>query len=129
MVMIRIDVLQQYRRSIDRIDDHINLAVIEEIAKGRTASARDHRESRPLYRRYVVKLAFVVVVEEERALGVCSSPIMVVNLRIDVAVHHHRVFPSVVVVVDKAVSPTDKWQSDLSDSHVSGCFGKAGVAI
>src|ERR1017187_542512 len=119
-MMIRIDVLQQYRRSIHRIDHHVNLAVIEEIAKGRAASPREHRETRPLDGRHVIKLAFVGVVEEERALSVCGSPIMVVNLRIDVAVHHHCVLPAVVIVVDKAVSPTYKWDSDLrSEEHTS----------
>src|ERR1035441_3072061 len=129
MMMIRIDVLQQYRRSIHRIDYHIDLAVIEEIAKCRTAAPRDHRETGPLYRRYVFKFAFVVVVEEEWALGVCGTPIMLVNLGIHVAIHHHRILPSVLTEVDKAVSPTHKWHSNLSDSRISSRFGKAGVAI
>ena len=129
MVMIGIDVLQQYWGSIHGVDDHIDLAVVEEIAERRSASPGHHRETGPFYRRYIVKLALVVVVEQQRALGVGRSPIMIVNLGIDVAVHHHRILPSVVVVVKKGSSPTHKRHSDLSDSRVSSRFGKAGVAI
>ena len=46
VMMIRIHIAQQHRRPIYRIDDHIDLAVVEQIAKRRAASRNHNRQPR-----------------------------------------------------------------------------------
>ena len=47
-MMIRIDVAKQDGNPIHAVDHHVDLAVIEDVAKGRAASDRSHRQPRAL---------------------------------------------------------------------------------
>ena len=57
VMMIGVHIPQQHRRAVDGVDHHIDLSVVEEIAKGRSPR-RDHvRQSGALHRRNVFKLS------------------------------------------------------------------------
>src|SRR6266567_2074827 len=45
VMMVGIDVTEQNRRTVDGADDGVDLAIVEEIAKGCTASAKNNRKA------------------------------------------------------------------------------------
>ena len=103
--MVVVHVAQQYRRTIHYIDHHIDLAVVEQIAKCAAAARNDICQPCAFYRRYELKLLPGQIVKEQRALREARAPIEFVHLGINMAVDEKQVLPSVVVVVEKSVTP------------------------
>ena len=56
----------------------------------------------------VLKLLALQVVKEHRPLRPAGAPLVLVDLRIDVAVGHQQVLPAVVVVVEECVAPAQE---------------------
>ena len=131
--MVRIHVPQQHRRTVDWIDDYIDLAVVEQVAK-RSSARRNHIcQPRALHRRHVFKssrLRFTGdVVKQQRTLGKRRSPVMLVHLGVDVAIDHKQVQPAIVVVVEETVTPAHERNCRLRNSDVVTHIGKARRAV
>jgi len=68
-------------------------------------------------------------VEQQRPLGKGRAPVVLIHLWVHVAVHFHQIQPSIVVVVQEAVAPTDKRNRSLRNACFVAHIGKAGVAV
>ena len=85
VVMVGVDVAEQHRRAVDGVDDHIDLAVVEEVAKGRSASGNDDRKPGAFHRRNVFEPPLLAacggdVMEQQRPLGKGGAPVVLVDL-------------------------------------------------
>ena len=145
--MIGIDILQQHRRPVDGVDDHVDLAVVEQVAESRAASGDHHRQPGALDRLDVLKSALLAggrvlgpgpgggngrqrnVMEQQRPLGERGAPVVLVHLRVDVAVGREQVEPAVVVVIEEPIAPAHKRNGGLRDAGLVAQIGKAHFAI
>ena len=133
-MMVRIHVAQQHGRAVDGVDDHVDLAVVEQVAKGRAARRDDVGQAGALDRRNVLEFPLLSacvrhVVKQQRPLGKGGAPVVLVHLRVDVAVDHEQVEPAVVVVVEEAVAPADKGDGGLRDAGLVADVGETVVAV
>ena len=104
LVVVRIHVAKQYRNAVHVVDDHVDLAVVENVAKRGTATNTDYRKPGPLDGGNHLKLSILQVVIEQRALGIAGSPLrMLIHLRIHMAIDNEQVLPTVIVVIEKSV--------------------------
>src|ERR1700761_8539067 len=100
-MVIGIDIAQQRRREIHIVDDNIDPAIIEEVAKGCTARRNDKGKTRSFDRWHQVKVLALLVVKQQGAFGVGGTPVVLVDHGINVAVDEKQIFPAVVVVVEE----------------------------
>src|SRR5580658_3640019 len=133
-MVIGIDVAEQHRGSVNGTDYNVDFAVIEEIAKRRAAAWNGYGEACPVYRGHVLELSSLAlpgghVMEEQRPFSPARSPLMLIDLRVNVAVDHEQVEPTVVVVVEEPVAPSDKRNGRLRNTGLVTHIGKVGIAI
>src|SRR5208282_1260819 len=76
MVAVGVDVAEEHRRSVKRVDDDIDLAVVEEVAKGCAPAGRDDGEAGALDRRNKFELFPPEVAIKQRALGKACAPVL-----------------------------------------------------
>src|SRR5215469_1837395 len=115
---------------VDAVDDYINLAVVKEISESSTTGGKNIGQPGTFYGRHHFELlAMVQVVEQQWSLGPGRSPLMLVDLRIDVAADKHQVFPAVVVVIEKLGPPAQEGIRRFGDTHLRRDINKVGVAV
>ena len=123
--MIRVHVAQQHRNAIHVVDDHVDFAIVEDVAKCCAAAHGHHGEARSLHGRDQFELAILQIVIEQWALRIALSPLrMLVHLRIDMAIHNQQILPSVVVVIEKSIGKADKRYGRLGDSGLITDIGE-----
>ena len=57
------------------------------------------------------------VPEKQRLLSIARAPLMRIDCRIDVTINDKEVLPGIVVKIDKAGSPAQKWNTDLTQAR------------
>src|ERR1700757_2776340 len=129
MVMVRAHVAKQYRCGVERVDHDIDFAVVEKISEGRASAGSNYGKPCALDWRNQLELLAVQIVVEQRALGKTCTPILFVDLRIDMAIDPHDVFPAIIVVSDEAGSPAEKGNSVLGEAEAIGQIGEVGVCV
>ena len=133
VMMIGIHVAQQHRRSVDGIDDHIDFAVVEQVAEGRAARGDHDCQPGALHRRDVLEFPVLRsvghVVKQQRPLRTGRAPVVLIHLRIDVAVHFKQIEPAVIVVVEEPIAPADKGNRGLRNARLVTHVGEARVAV
>ena len=93
------------RKIVDGVDDHIDVAVIVEIAES-TAPRRHRRgDTRPGVEGNVVKAPVAQILVEQLALRVACFRFELLDFGIYMAVANQDVGPAVVVEVEKATAP------------------------
>ena len=100
-------VAQQGRRTIQVVDDDVDVAVVVEIADGAAASEIRRRHGRPRARRHVDEAAVAGVAIEQVRLPVGEVQLAPVQLRIHVTVGDEDVLPAVVVEVEEVHAKAD----------------------
>ncbi len=85
MMVVGIDIAQQYRRAVDGVDDDIHLAIVEQIAKCGSARGDHDGETCSCDRRNVFKFASLAalvgyVMEKQRSFGEGGAPVVLVQL-------------------------------------------------
>src|SRR5258708_29754062 len=121
VMMIGVHIAKQHGRTINRVDHNIDLAVIEQIAKCRSTCRNDRGQPGSLNGRHVFEsstLPFWIryVMKEQRSFSKRRAPLVLVYLRISMAVDHEEIKPSIVVVIEKTVPPTDEWNRGSCDT-------------
>ena len=101
------------------VDDHVNLAIVEKIAESSAASCHQRRQSGPFYGRNECELPIVQVVEQQGAFRKCSSPVTLIDSRIDVSVSRVQILPPVVVEVEKTGTPPEKLATEQARKFVA----------
>ena len=118
-MMIGIHVAKQDGRAVHAVDDHVDLAVVEEVTKRCAPADGDDGQPCLLDCGHQFEFAFAQIVIEQRALRVALSPLRVlIDLRIDVAVHDEQILPAVIVVIEEAIAKFDKGDRRLGDSRL-----------
>src|SRR5438132_2924876 len=54
---------------------------------------------------------------------------MIVNRRIDVPVRDDQIFPSVVIIIEKACAPTQKWNCQLTQPSLEGHVREISITV
>jgi hypothetical protein len=129
VVVVGIHIAEEHRRPVDGAYDDIDLAVVEEIAKGRAATRNHIREAGPGHGRNVFEFAIFEIVEQQRPLRIAGAPVMIARVWIDMAVDLEDIQPSIVVVVDKSGAPAQEREACLGKAGAITYIGKAGVAV
>src|SRR5256885_8104868 len=97
----------ELRRSVDAIDDEVEIAVIVEIAEGTTARGGGSRNSSAGVERDVFEVAVAQIAIEKLSLRIASFGGELFDFGIDVAVADEDVGPTVVVKIEKAAAPAE----------------------
>src|SRR4029077_17635804 len=108
VMMIGVHFAKQHGRTVNRVDHNIDLAVIDQIAKCCSTCRNDRGQPGSLNGRHLFEsspLPFWIryVMKEQRSFSKRRSPIVLVILRINMAVHHEEIKPAIVVVIEKPV--------------------------
>ena len=114
--MVAAVIAQHGGLAVKIVDDDIDMAVIEEITKSCAAADPRYHESLAGLCCHFRESPVAVVVEKQDPLRVLRPHIDVVHLWIDVAIYHHQVGPTVVVVVEKRSSPAHPWSPHLGNA-------------
>ena len=96
---------EQARRCIYIVDQHGELPVVPEITHGQTTRGRRRSDTGSSIRRNISKGSVPVVVIQETLLFICTSQVILVHFRIDMAVSEDKIRPAVVVEVKKHGAP------------------------
>src|SRR5579872_5196013 len=116
MMMVGIHVAQQHRTAVRTVDDHVDLAVVEEVPKCRAATDGDGGESCSLGRGHKFEFAVSGIVKEQRALRIALSPFrMLIDLGINVAVDDEQILPAIIVVIKESVAKFHKGDGRLGN--------------
>ena len=108
MIAIFDDVAEQRRSGIDVIDHHIDVAIIEQIAKGRASRCNYIRQAASSCGRNFLKFGAVKIAKKLWSLRPCSAPILPVHFRVNMSVSDEDVEQAIVVEIEKARSPGQK---------------------
>src|SRR6266851_5414468 len=114
---------EQLRSAVEIINDHIDIAVVIDVAKSSSPTCTFLRKRSTELGAYLGKRAVTVVVMHEVSLPVSRQ------LRIDMTVDDQEINPTVVVVVKKLGSPTNVGKTYGSDFCGIRDIGKRTVAI
>ena len=52
--------------------------------------------------------------KQQSLLGVTGAPLMIVDRGINMTISDEEIFPTVVVIIDEAGAPTEKWNRHLA---------------
>ena len=130
MVVVRIHVAKQHRNAIHIVDDHVDLAVVEDVAKCGAAANADDCKPGSLDRRNQLELAVLQVVVQKRALAIAGPPLRVfIHFRIDVPIDDQQIFPPVIVVVEESVGKTDKRNGRFRDAGLIADIGEKTFSV
>src|SRR5256885_7519819 len=97
----------ELRRSVDTIDDEVEIAVVVEITEGTAARGSRSRNSSAGVERDVFEVAVAQIAIEKFALRVAGFGGELFDFRIDMAVADEDVGPTVVVKIEKAAAPAE----------------------
>ena len=98
---------QDHRAAIEIVDDHIHIAVVEEIPDSEAARDLLFFERRTSLITGVAKGSIALIHAEKLWLAIAWIGWNLVNLRIDMAVCSNQVEPAVVIEIDECSSPFD----------------------
>ena len=94
-------------RSVDAIDDEVEIAVVVEIAEGTAARGGGSRNSGAGVKRDVFEVAVAQIAIEKLALRIAGFGGELFDFGIDVAVADEDVGPTVVVKIEEAAAPAE----------------------
>src|SRR5215470_15654626 len=120
--------MQKNRRAVEIIDHEIETPIAIEIADREPASGPRIRERTSRRRADPLKLA-VQIPKQQRLLRVTRAPLMRIDLRVHVTVHHKQIQPAIVVVIDKARAPTEKRNRHFTQTGLKSYVSKIRVAV
>src|SRR4051812_14191731 len=99
---------KELRIIIDAIHNHVQIAVVVEVADGASASWNQFLNAGPGIKRYIHKLSVPVVVIKHLPFSVSGFVGAFAYFGIDVSVASQDVRPPIVIEIEKACSPTEK---------------------
>src|ERR1700689_2393270 len=111
VMVIRVHIAQQQRNGIDRVDDDIDLAIVEQVATSGAARRGHNGQSGSFNGGHHLKLAGFQVMKKQRALRVRRPPTFSIYFWVDMAIHDQQIFSSVVVVIEEAIAKSDERKS------------------
>src|SRR6266508_2939016 len=111
------------------VDDNIEPAIAVEVCDRQTSSAP--RSSQAAVRRstHAFKFSIAQISKKQSLLRIARAPLMLVNSRVDMAVGHDQIQPTVVIKIEKARSPTKKRQRNLAESGQESYISEIGIAV
>src|SRR5882762_8207478 len=98
-------VAQQCRRRVNVVDDHVDVAIVEEVAESRAAAGDHVCQAAASGRWHFNKFCAVNVSEELRTLSPSCSPVLEIHFGIDVAVDDKEILQAVVVKIEESGAP------------------------
>src|ERR1051326_838078 len=123
------DVPQDGRLGIGVIDDHVEPAIAIEIADCQTAPTPGCGQAAVGSCPDPFKLAVTKISKQQCLLRIAGSPLMLVNRGVNMAVSHHQIQPAVIVKIQKARSPTQKRERNLSEPRQKSYVGEISIAV
>ena len=118
---------QQRRRLILVIDRDLHRAIIIEVAERSTARGMLFHQRTPRMFRDVPKLAIGKILVKNRPILVVNIDMKTFHFREHVAIHNEKIFPSVVVEIEKSGAPADVTRV-LSKSRIQSYFIEVSIA-
>ena len=103
------DISQDRRFGIDIINDHVQAAISIQIANRQSPAGPGFCERTSRRRPDTFKLSILKIAEEQGLLSKTGAPLVRVDRRIDVTVYNKEIQPRVVIKIEEARSPTEKW--------------------
>ncbi len=107
-MFVRGDIAQQGRNAIHDIDNHIELAVVKQVAHSQPPAGISLSQRCSFDRGHQLELFAADIVKQQWTLCKCGSPRHAINEGIDMSVGDDQVLPTVVVVIEKGCAPTQK---------------------
>src|SRR5437660_3531025 len=98
---------QKLRKIVDGVDDHVEVAVIVEVAESAAARSDGHGDSGAGIVGNIVEAAVAQILVEQLALRVTCFGLELLDFGIDVAVADKNVGPAVVVHVEETAAPAE----------------------
>src|ERR1700674_3701875 len=129
MVGVLDHVSKQGGRRVHVVEDNIDVAVVEKVSESRAASRDDHGEAAAGGGRNFLEFCAVEIAEKLRALGPGGAPLGAVGDRIDVAIGDENIEETVIVEVEEAGSPCEKWNRGVAEAGAEGNVGEISAAV
>src|SRR5713101_8798371 len=105
------------------------MTVVEQVTERRSSCRYYHGEAASRSRRHLLELRSIQITQQQRALRPGRAPVLQINSRIHVPIGHENVEQPVVIVVEKAGAPAQKWDRQRRDSSAKSDVGERRVAF
>src|SRR5271166_6224258 len=129
MVFVGREIAQQRRNTIEVIDDHIEFAVVEQIAYRQAPANIGLGERRSLDSGDQFEPLAADVMKKQGTLGITRPPRLLVDDWVDMAVGNNQVLPAIVVIIEKSSAPAEEWNCRFGYPHLITDVCKVGVTI
>src|SRR5579859_8120584 len=129
MISIVYDISQKSGSGIQIVEDHIDVAVIKEIAECCAAGGKDIGESTSSGRGHFLKFCAVTISKELGALGPSGTKIALVNNWINVAVGDEDVQETIIIEIEEARAPSQERNGRITKARFERDIGEIGRAI
>src|SRR5271166_5730302 len=100
MVFVGREIAEQRRDTIEIIDDHIEFAVVEQIAYRQAPANIGLGERRSLDSGDQFEPLATYVMKKQGTLGITRSPGLIIDDWVDMAVSDNQVLPAIVVIIE-----------------------------
>src|ERR1041384_399171 len=67
--------------------------------------------------------------KQQGLLRVTGAPLMIVDRGIHMTIRHEKIFPAVVVIINKSGAPTEKWNGHFAQPSLKRKVGEVSFAI
>src|SRR6266566_681563 len=123
------DVAKKGRGRIHVVEDHIDVAVVEDVAEGSAARANDGGQTAAGSRRDFLEFGTVEIAKKLRPLRPRRAPVAFVGDGVNVAVGDEEVEKAVVVEIEEAGAPAEKRNRCAAETGFERNVGEARVAV
>src|SRR6266568_2733223 len=128
-MVIGIDIAQEHRYLVHVGDNNIDFAVVEYISECASSTYTHCGESGAFHRWREFELSVLQVAKQERALSIRSSRLSLIDCWVDMPVDDQKIFPSVIVVVEKSVSETNERHRRRRNASLIAHICKVSTAV
>ena len=90
---------------VDRVDDHVDVAIVVEVAEGTASGCNWIGDPGPHLQRNVCKMAVAQVSIEQLTLWVSSLGLQLLNFGIHMPIADQDVGPAIVIEIEEAAAP------------------------
>src|SRR5579872_1029912 len=92
--------------AIDGVDDHVDIAVVIEVAEGAASRGAGRGNSGASIQRDIFEMPVALIAIQQLSLGVAGFGAQLFDLGINMAIANQDVRPAVIIEVEKTTAPS-----------------------
>src|ERR1700679_1562197 len=120
---------RNHRTALDIFYDQFEMPIIEEVTDCQSSTCLRNLNSRSRQFAYIAKSPVMLIEKQYFRLTIFGSDVFRVHLRINMPVDQREVQPSIIVDIEKRVTPADIRNCRFSNTRIKGHIREVPVSI